>query len=102
MAEDRHRPGVQHGQQIGPGIDPGGPADLPIPAVPAESVYEQTLEAHRTLAASGVAIDFIANATPGIYAGAFRPELQLLVAGRSDPAAFAAAIQGAYARELGR
>jgi ABC-type glycerol-3-phosphate transport system substrate-binding protein len=84
------------------GAAPGGPSELPIPAVPAGSVYEQTLEAHRTLGASGVAIDFIANATPGIYAGAFRPELQLLVAGRSDPAAFAAAIQDAYARELGR
>jgi ABC-type glycerol-3-phosphate transport system substrate-binding protein len=84
------------------GAAPGGPSDLPIPAVPAGSVYEQTLEAHRTLGASGVAIDFIANATPGIYAGAFRPELQLLVAGRSDPAAFGAAIQSAYDRELGR
>lgn len=84
------------------GAAPGGPSDLPIPAVPADSVYEQTLEAHRTLGASGVAIDFIANATPGIYAGAFRPELQLLVAGRSDPGAFATAIQDAYARELGR
>lgn len=84
------------------GAAPGGPAELPVPPVPAGSVFEQTLEAHRTLAASGVAIDFIANATPGIYAGAFRPELQLLVAGRTTPAAFAAAIQGAYARELGR
>ncbi len=84
------------------GAAPGGPAELPVPPVPADSVFEQTLEAHRTLASSGVAIDFIANATPGIYAGAFRPELQLLVAGRTDGDAFATAIQDAYERELGR
>lgn len=84
------------------GAAPGGPADLPIPPVPADSVFEQTLAAHQTLAQDGVAIDFIANATPGIYAGAFRPELQLLVAGRTDPEAFVEAIQAAYERELGR
>jgi raffinose/stachyose/melibiose transport system substrate-binding protein len=84
------------------GAAPGGPAALPVPEVRAGSVYEQTLEAHRTLASAGVAIDFIANATPGVYAGAFRPELKLLIAGRTTPAAFAAAIQSAYARELGR
>ena len=84
------------------GAAPGGPADMPIPPVPDDSIFASTLEAHRTLAGSGVAIDFIANATPGIYAGAFRPELQLLIAGRSDPAAFASALQEAYERELGR
>lgn len=84
------------------GAAPGGPADLPIPEVPADSVFAQTLEAHQTLAQDGVAIDFIANATPGIYAGAFRPELQLLVAGRSDPEAFVEAIDAAYERELDR
>ncbi len=84
------------------GAAPGGPADMAIPPVPDDSVFTSTLQAHQDLAASGVAIDFIANATPGIYAGAFRPELQLLIAGRGDPEAFATAIQDAYERELGR
>jgi ABC-type glycerol-3-phosphate transport system substrate-binding protein len=84
------------------GASPGGPADLPIPPVPAESVTAQTLEATNTLARDGVAIDFIANATPGIYAGAFRPELQLLVAGQNTPENFVQTIQSAYEQELNR
>lgn len=84
------------------GASPGGPADLPIPPVPADSVTAQTLEATNTLARAGVAIDFIANATPGIYAGAFRPELQLLVAGQNTPENFVQTIQTAYERELNR
>jgi raffinose/stachyose/melibiose transport system substrate-binding protein len=84
------------------GASPGGPADLPIPPVPAESVKAQTLEAHTQLATSGVAIDFVANATPGLLAGAIRPELQLLVAGQGTPEAFAPKIQEAYEKELNR
>lgn len=83
------------------GSSPGGPADLPIPPVPEGSVTAQTLEATNTLA-SGIAIDFIANATPGIYAGAFKPELQLLVAGREKPEDFVQKIQEAYEQELSR
>jgi len=83
------------------GSSPGGPADLPIPPVTEGSVTAQTLEATNTLA-SGVAIDFVANATPGIYANAFRPELQLLVAGREKPEDFVRKIQESYEQELGR
>jgi raffinose/stachyose/melibiose transport system substrate-binding protein len=82
---------------------PGGPTELPIPPVPAgKPVTAQTLEAHNLLAESGIAIDFTANATPGIYAGAIRPELQLLVAGRETPEGFVQEIQEAYEEELSR
>lgn len=84
------------------GASPGGPADLPIPPVPADSVAAQTLAATNQLAKDGVAIDFIANATPGIYAGAFKPELQLLVAGKQTPEGFVQQIQDAYQKELQR
>jgi ABC-type glycerol-3-phosphate transport system substrate-binding protein len=84
------------------GSSPGGPADLPLPDVPEGSVTAQTLTATNTLAQGGVAIDFIANATPGIYAGAFRPELQLLITGKVSPEDFAANIQEAYEEELER
>ena len=83
------------------GSSPGGPADLPIPPVAEGSVTAQTLEATNTLA-SGVAIDFVANATPGIYANAFKPELQLLVEGRETPEDFVQKIQESYAQELNR
>lgn len=84
------------------GASPGGPADLPLPDVPAASVTAQTLAATNQLAQGGVAIDFIANATPGIYAGAFRPELQLLITGNEAPEDFASKIQEAYEEELDR
>jgi raffinose/stachyose/melibiose transport system substrate-binding protein len=82
------------------GSSPGGPASLPVPEVPAGSVTEATLEATNTLASSGVAIDFLANATPGIYAGTFRPELQQLITGNQTPEGFVEAAQEAYEEEL--
>ncbi len=82
------------------GASPGGPPDLPLPPVQAGTVLSQTLAATNQLAKSGVAIDFLANATPGIYANAFRPELQLLVAGKETPEGFVQNIQQSYKQEL--
>ena len=84
------------------GASPGGPPDLPLPPVAPGTVLSQTLEATNQLAKSGVAIDFLANATPGIYANAFRPELQLLVAGKETPTGFVQNIQQSYQQELKR
>jgi ABC-type glycerol-3-phosphate transport system substrate-binding protein len=84
------------------GASPGGPADLAIPPVRAGSVVEQTLQASQTLASSGVAVDFTANATSGIYAGTIKPELQLLIAGRETGSGFAEKLQSAYEKELKR
>jgi ABC-type glycerol-3-phosphate transport system substrate-binding protein len=82
------------------GASPGGPPDLSLPPIQAGTVLSQTLAATNQLAASGVAIDFLANATPGIYANAFRPELQLLVAGKETPEGFVQSIQRSYQKEL--
>lgn len=84
------------------GASPGGPANLPLPPVAEGSVTAQTLQATNQLAESGVAIDFIANATPGIYAGAIRPELQLLITGNETPEGFVEKLQEAYEEELSR
>ena len=84
------------------GASPGGPPDLPLPPVAPGTVLSQTLAATNQLAKSGVAIDFLANATPGIYANAFRPELQLLVAGKETPTGFVQNIQQSYQQELKR
>jgi len=84
------------------GASPGGPPSLPIPAVRPGSVVEQTLKASQTLSKSGVAVDFTANATSGIYAGTIKPELQSLITGRQTGAGFAEKLQSAYEKELKR
>ncbi|HET8844903.1 MAG TPA: extracellular solute-binding protein [Ktedonobacteraceae bacterium] len=82
------------------GASPGGPPNLSLPPIQTGTVLAQTLAATRQLATSGIAIDFFANATPGIYANAFRPELQLLVAGKETPEGFVQNIQQSYQKEL--
>jgi ABC-type glycerol-3-phosphate transport system substrate-binding protein len=84
------------------GASPGGPPNLPIPAVRPGSVVEQTLKASQSLSKSGVAVDFTANATSGIYAGTIKPELQSLITGRETGAGFAEKLQSAYEKELKR
>lgn len=82
------------------GASPGGPAELPVPEVPAGSVVQDTLKATQELSANGTAVDFTANATAGIYAGTIKPELQLLITGRETGAGFAEKLQTAYESEL--
>lgn len=82
------------------GASPGGPSSLPIPPVKAGSVVAQTLQATRELGQKGVAVDFTANATAGIYANTIKPELQKLITGRETGAGFAKALQADYAKEL--
>ncbi|MBM7507970.1 ABC-type glycerol-3-phosphate transport system substrate-binding protein [Nocardioides salarius] len=82
------------------GAAPGGPASLPLPEVPDDSLVSQTLQGAQTIGESGVLVDFMANATSGIYAGSIRPELQRLLDGRTEPEAVPAALQQAYEEEL--
>lgn len=82
------------------GASPGGPANLPIPSVPAGSLVAQTLQATKELGANGVAVDFTANATAGIYANTIKPELQELITGRETGAGIAKAMQADWAKEL--
>jgi raffinose/stachyose/melibiose transport system substrate-binding protein len=82
------------------GAAPGGPASLPVPEVPDTSLTHQTLEAAATIGESGVLVDFVANATSGIYANGLRPELQSLLDGRTSPEDAVKAIQAEYEDDL--
>jgi len=84
------------------GSNPGGPPDLPIPAVTPGSVTEATLAAGNVLAADNGAMDFIANATGAIFAEGWTPQLQLLVGGRTDAASVLKEVQAEYEKQLAR
>jgi raffinose/stachyose/melibiose transport system substrate-binding protein len=84
------------------GSNPGGPPELPIPAVAPGSVTEATLAAGNVLAGDNGAMDFIANATGAIFAEGWTPQLQLLVGGRTDAASVLKAVQAEYEKQLAR
>lgn len=67
------------------GSNPGGPADATIPEVPANSVKAQTLAGGAAVTANSGGMDFIANATSGIFFQSWTPELQKLVGGKTTP-----------------
>ncbi|WP_146752426.1 MULTISPECIES: ABC transporter substrate-binding protein [unclassified Actinomyces] len=81
------------------GCSPGGPTDLPVPTSDVQLVQETT-QAFNTVLESGGAVDFIANATPGIGMGVMTPECQALLLGKTTPEEFAQAIQDGYEQEL--
>jgi raffinose/stachyose/melibiose transport system substrate-binding protein len=80
------------------GSNPGGPAGLPIPAVPEGSVTAETLAGGPQVGSN--AMDFIANATSSIFAQGWTPELQKMVGGQQDAAGLLQAVQAEYEREL--
>jgi raffinose/stachyose/melibiose transport system substrate-binding protein len=84
------------------GSNPGGPPELPIPAVAPGSVTEATLAAGNVLAGDNGAMDFIANATGAIFAEGWTPQLQLLVGGRTDAATVLKEVQAEYEKQLSR
>src|SRR3569623_875561 len=84
------------------GSNPGGPVDLPLPAVPPGSVTAQPLAAGPTIAKDSGAMDFLANATGAIYAEAWTPTLQKMVGGREDSATMLKEVQDEYVKELSR
>lgn len=83
------------------GQSPGGPADLPAPKAK-NPLQAQTMAAFNTVAKENGSLDFIANATAGIYATSLIPNTQLLLEGRTTPKEFAKALQTDYDTELGR
>jgi raffinose/stachyose/melibiose transport system substrate-binding protein len=84
------------------GSNPGGPADLPIPAVTPGSVTEASLAAGQTLAQDNGAMDFIANATGAIFAAGWTPELQKMAGGQQTPQGLLEAVQKEYETQLSR
>ena len=84
------------------GSNPGGPTDLPMPAVEPGSVTEASLAAGQTLAEDNGAMDFIANATGAIFAAGWTPELQKMVGGQQTPEGLLEAVQEEYETQLSR
>jgi raffinose/stachyose/melibiose transport system substrate-binding protein len=84
------------------GSNPGGPTDLPMPAVTPGSVTEASLAAGQTLAEDNGAMDFIANATGAVFAAGWTPELQKMVGGQQTPAGLLEAVQEEYVTQLSR
>jgi len=84
------------------GSNPGGPSDLPIPAVAEGSVTNDTLAAGPIVSRDNGAMDFIANATGSIFAQGWTPELQKMVGGQQTAEGLLQAVQAQYEMELGR
>lgn len=84
------------------GSTPGGPADLPQPQPKDGTLAVDTLFAAETVSLSDGAIDFTANATPGIFTTTIGPNLQLLITDRLTPEGYVEAVQAGYETELGR
>ncbi|HWV20547.1 MAG TPA: ABC transporter substrate-binding protein [Devosia sp.] len=84
------------------GSNPGGPADMAIPAVEPGSVTEQSLAAGAILAQDNGAMDFIANATGAIFAAGWTPELQKMVGGQQTATGLLEAVQKEYETQLSR
>lgn len=84
------------------GAAPGGNPSQKQPAVAAGSLIEKALAMSARVGADNGQVDFMANATAGIYAGAIIPESQLLVTSRTTGLDFVIAVQKFYEEELGR
>jgi multiple sugar transport system substrate-binding protein/raffinose/stachyose/melibiose transport system substrate-binding protein len=84
------------------GASPGGDPAQSLPVVAKGSLIEKALEMSAQLSADNGQVDFMANATAGIYAGAIIPESQLLVTGKITGQDFVSAVQAFYEQELGR
>ena len=82
------------------GASPGGDPKQALPKVAAGSLIENALKMSAQLSADNGVVDFMANATAGIYQGAIIPESQLLVAGKITGQDFVTAVQEFYAKEL--
>jgi raffinose/stachyose/melibiose transport system substrate-binding protein len=82
------------------GVVPAGPAAAPVPSAASGSVVAATVAAFDTLLKSDGLVDFMANATASIQANTLVPQTQLLLGGKTSPAAFAAKLQSDYAADL--
>ena len=82
------------------GAAPGGDPAQDQPVVAPGSLIEQALAMSAQLGAENGQVDFMANATAGIYAGSIIPESQLLVVSEITGEEFVTAVQKFYAEEL--
>lgn len=82
------------------GASPGGDPEQALPDVAEGSLIEDALKMSAQIAAEDGQVDFMANATAGIYAGAIIPESQLLVTSKTTGKDFVSKVQDFYAQEL--
>ncbi len=82
------------------GASPGGDPAQELPAVESGSLIEDALNMSAQIGAEDGQVDFMANATAGIYAGAIIPESQLLVTGQITGQEFVTSVQEFYEQEL--
>ncbi|WP_411558300.1 ABC transporter substrate-binding protein [Plantibacter sp. MPB07] len=82
------------------GAAPGGDPSQALPTVPAGSLLEDALKMSAQIGAENGQVDFMSNATAGIYAGAIIPESQLLVTSKITGQDFVDAVQDFYTKEL--
>ena len=81
------------------GLPPAGPADAALPDSEPGSLVAGTVESFQKLLESDGLVDFMSNSTASMHANTLIPQTQLLVAGKTSPAEFSAAIQGDYEDE---
>ena len=84
------------------GLVPAGPADAPPPTAAAGSAVAATVGAFQELLKSNGLVGFMADATASIHVNSLIPQTQLLLAGKTTPAAYAAKVQSDYERDLRR
>ncbi len=82
------------------GTSPGGPPDLPVPESEPGSLVGQMQEEAAYLAANGVIVDYLGNATSGFFTNTLIPEVQRLVGGQTNPSDFVRALQEGYEASL--
>ena len=82
------------------GTSPGGPPDLPVPDSEPGSLVGQMQEEAAYLAANGVVVDFLGNATSGFFANTLMPEVQRMIGGQTNPSDFVRALQEGYEASL--
>ncbi len=78
------------------GMSPGGPPSLPLPESDAGSLVELMQEQAAHIAAEGVIVDYLANATAVYFSATLEPEIQLLMGGQTSPETFVRALQEGY------
>lgn len=82
------------------GASPGGDPSQALPEVAPGSLIEDALAMAAQIAAEDGQVDFMANTTAGIYAGAIIPESQLLVTSQITGQEFVTRVQDFYAQEI--
>jgi raffinose/stachyose/melibiose transport system substrate-binding protein len=81
------------------GESPGGNPAQAQPSAPAGLIAE-AIKASNQLNADDGQVDFMSNATAGVYAAAMLPESQLLLTGKATGQQYVTAVQAEYAKEL--